>query len=137
MEIVETGDFDRAKQFLGDSVRTDEIGMLNQEFHVMLDKIDFLIHENYEKQLLLKDTKYKMLQAQINPHFLYNTLNSINWMIRAKRNGEAAEMTVALGTILRSALSKEQYSTLESEITNSYLIPHMTLQPHYQGECRR
>lgn len=155
MEIVETGDFNSAKQFLGTSVRTDEIGHLTQEFRVMLDKIDYLIHENYEKQLLLKDTKYKMLQAQINPHFLYNTLNSINWMIRAGRNDEAAQMTVALGAILRSALSKETYSTLQEEIENlkkyitiqehryrkravfcmetqvsgSYLIPHMTLQP--------
>ena len=155
MEIVETGNFDSAKQYLGTSTRTDEIGQLTQEFRVMLDKIDYLIHENYEKQLLLKDTKYKMLQAQINPHFLYNTLNSINWMIRAGRNDEAAQMTVALGAILRSALSKETYSTLQEEIDNlkkyitiqehryrkravfcleaqvfgSYLIPHMTLQP--------
>lgn len=155
MEIVETGNFDSAKQYLGTSTRTDEIGQLTQEFRVMLERIDYLIHENYEKQLLLKDTKYKMLQAQINPHFLYNTLNSINWMIRAGKNDEAAEMTVALGAILRSALSKETYSTLQEEIENlkkyitiqehryrkravfcmetqvlgSYLIPHMTLQP--------
>ncbi|WP_242828148.1 histidine kinase [Enterocloster clostridioformis] len=43
-----------------------------------------------------------MLQAQINPHFLYNTLNSIHWMVRAGRNEEAADMTVALGEILRA-----------------------------------
>lgn len=155
MEIVETGDFTTAKQFLGNGTQEDEIGLLTQEFRVMLDKIDNLIHENYEKQLLLKDTKYQMLQAQINPHFLYNTLNSINWMIRAKKNDEAAEMTVALGTILRSALSKQQYFTLREEIENlkmyitiqkyryqkravfqvdaeftgMCLIPHMTLQP--------
>lgn len=155
MEIVETGDFASAKEVLETGARNDEIGLLTQEFRVMLDKIDYLIHENYEKQLLLKDTRYQMLQAQINPHFLYNTLNSINWMIRAKRNDEAAEMTVALGIILRSAMSKQQFSTLEEELENlkkyitiqkyryqkravfkvdadfsaSCLIPHMTLQP--------
>ena len=155
MEIVETGDFVSAKEFLGVNENEDEIGLLTQEFQVMLDKIDNLIHENYEKQLLLKDTKYQMLQAQINPHFLYNTLNSINWMIRAKKNDEAAEMTVALGALLRSALSKQQYITLREELENlkkyitiqkyryqkrvvflvdaefsgSCLIPHMTLQP--------
>ena len=155
MEIVEVGDFGKAKKFLQTSERADEIGLLTQEFRVMLDKIDNLIHENYEKQLLIKDTKYKMLQAQINPHFLYNTLNSINWMIRGKKNDEAAEMTVALGVILRSALSKEQFFTLEEEldilkryitiqefryrkravfhvssrVQGSYLIPHMTIQP--------
>lgn len=155
MQIVETGDFDQAREFLGTSTQKDEIGLMTQEFKVTLDKIDNLIHENYEKQILLKDTKYKMLQAQINPHFLYNTLNSINWMIRAKKNEEAAEMTVALGVILRSALNKQQYVTIEEEldslrkymtiqeyryrkrvsfsveceISGRYLIPHMTLQP--------
>ena len=155
MQIVETGDFDRAREFIGNSSQKDEIGLMTQEFKVTLDKIDTLIHENYEKQLLLKDTKYKMLQAQINPHFLYNTLNSINWMIRARKNEEAAEMTVALGTILRSALNKQQYVTIEEELDSlrkymtiqeyryrkrvtfsveceaagHYLIPHVTLQP--------
>lgn len=66
-----------------------------------------------EKQLLLK---YKMLQAQINPHFLYNTLNSIHWMVRAGRNEEAADMTVALGEILRAALSSKQFFTMGEEI---------------------
>lgn len=155
MQIVENGDFDQAREFLGTSMQKDEIGLMTQEFRMTLDKIDNLIHENYEKQLLLKDTKYKMLQAQINPHFLYNTLNSINWMIRAQKNDEAAEMTVALGTILRSALSKQQYVTIEEELdslkkymtiqeyryrkrvafsveceaSGRFLIPHMTLQP--------
>ena len=46
------------------------VGVLTREFKVMLDKIDVLVYENYEKQLLIKDTKYRMLQAQINPHFL-------------------------------------------------------------------
>ncbi|MGC6174791.1 sensor histidine kinase [Lacrimispora sp. 38-1] len=155
MEIVEDGNFNGAKNYLETNDRQDEIGLLTQEFKVMLDKIDNLIHEDYKKQILIKDTKYKMLQAQINPHFLYNTLNSINWMIRAKKNDEAAEMTVALGMILRSALSKEQFFTMEEEtdilkryitiqefrfrkrvvfnidadVSGSYLIPHMTIQP--------
>ncbi len=155
MQLVEQGDFAGARKFLGTAAYKDEIGLMTQEFQVTLDKIDKLIRENYEKQLLLKDTKYKMLQAQINPHFLYNTLNSINWMIRAKKNDEAAEMTIALGTILRSALSKQQYVTLEEELESlkkymtiqayryrkrmefsvecdvdgKYLIPNMTLQP--------
>ena len=155
MQIVENGDFDRDREFLGTSTQKDEIGLMAQEFRVTLDKIDNLIHENYEKQLLLKDTKYKMLQAQINPHFLYNTLNSIHWMIRSRKNDEAAKMTMALGTILRSALSKQQYVTIEEELdslkkymmiqeyryqkrvvfsveyetSGRYLIPHMTLQP--------
>ena len=155
MQIVEGGDFKKAREYLGAETGTDETGLLTQEFKTMLDKIDRLIYENYEKQLLLRDTKYKMLQAQINPHFLYNTLNSLHWMVRAGRNDEAAEMTIALGEILRAALSKKQYFTiheeinmlrrymviqqyryqkriefhLEESVSGEYLIPHMTLQP--------
>lgn len=156
MQLVESGDFKGARAYLGEDSRKDEIGLLTQEFRVSLDKIDNLIHENYEKQLLLKDTRYKMLQAQINPHFLYNTLNSIHWMIRSGKNKEAAEMTVALGDILHAALSKEPYVTIQEELytlkkyimiqkyryqkrvvfeveedaeAEPYRIPHMTLQP--------
>ena len=155
MQIVETGDFAQARRFLGNSTQKDEIGQITQEFGIALDKINHLIHENYEKQLLLQDTKYKMLQAQINPHFLYNTLNSIHWMIRSGKNEEAAKMTVALGTILRAAMSGRPYVTIDEELDNlkkyitiqeyryksrirfslvceatgTCLIPHMTLQP--------
>ena len=155
MQTAGTGDFAAARSLLEMRPAGDEIGLITQEFQKSLDRIDRLIHENYEKQLLLKDTKYKMLQAQINPHFLYNTLNSIHWMIRAGKNTEAAEMTVALGTILRAALSGQPYVTIEEELDSlkkymkiqkyrygarivfsldcqaqeKWLIPHMTLQP--------
>lgn len=82
----------------------------------MLETVDTLIHENYEKQLLLKDTKYKMLRAQINPHFLYNTLNVIHWMIRAKRNEEAGRMIVELGDILHYSFSQTPYAIISDEI---------------------
>ena len=76
MQIVENGDFQGAREMLTETDRQDEIGTLSREFRTMLETVDTLIHENYEKQLLLKDTKYKMLRAQINPHFLFNTLNT-------------------------------------------------------------
>ena len=156
MEIVEAGDFQKAKAFLKDIDRKDEVGILTQEFKVMLDRITLLIHENYEKQLLIKDTQYQALQAQINPHFLYNTLNSINWMIRRGRNDEASNMLISLSELLRAALRKEPDSTVgdELELLHSYIaiqqiryqrravftieadeglaqyrIPHMVLQP--------
>lgn len=155
MEIVVKGDFKRAGAYLDEEERADEVGILTREFKLTMDKIDHLIHENYEKQLLLQDTRYRMLQAQINPHFLYNTLNSIHWTIRSGQNEEAAKMTVALGTILRAALSREPYFcmkeeldilkkyimiqeyryrrraeiTVETEVEEDALIPHMTIQP--------
>ncbi|MDY4169216.1 MAG: histidine kinase, partial [[Ruminococcus] gnavus] len=116
MQVVETGDFESAKQIPMDAEREDEVGLLTKEFRVMLDQIDVLVKENYEKQFLLKDTKYKMLQAQINPHFLYNTLNVIHWMIRAKENEKASRMIVELGALLRASFNENPYITVEEEI---------------------
>lgn len=156
MQVVETGDFESAKQIPMDAEREDEVGLLTKEFRVMLDQIDVLVKENYEKQFLLKDTKYKMLQAQINPHFLYNTLNVIHWMIRAKENEKASRMIVELGALLRASFDENPYIAVEEEIgmlenylkiqryryedradftvekngnLGKYVMPRMTLQP--------
>ena len=156
MRIVENGNFQGAKELLSQETGQDEVSVLSQEFSVMLDKIDLLIHENYEKQLLLKDTEYKMLQAQINPHFLYNTLNALNWMVKAGRNSEAGKMIVELGSLLHASFAKEPYTTVEEEVDTvrsyitiqqfryqkrvefdvetegnlcAYMVPRMILQP--------
>lgn len=156
MQIVKRGDFKMAVSMLGNEVNQDEVGILTQEFRAMLEKIDVLIYENYEKQILLKDTNYKMLQAQINPHFLYNTLNTVAWMVKGQKNEEAIQMITELGKILRASFSKEQYVTVDEELDivqgyitiqqyryknraefqisrsgsmGEYIIPKMVLQP--------
>lgn len=123
MYLVERGDFREAKEFLKVEERHDEAGLLTQEFQIMLGKIDSLIHENFEKQLLLMDTRYQMLQAQINPHFMSNTLNAVNWMIKAGENRDASKMIVELGNLLQAAVSPELYTTVEREmeIAESYI----------------
>ena len=68
VKSVEGGDFDTARAMLPAVPSADEIGTLTRDVDTMLGQIDTMIHENYEKQLLLQDTRYKMLQAQINPH---------------------------------------------------------------------
>ncbi len=113
MQAVENGNF---QVDLPVVERMDEVGLLEQEFKIMLEKINVLIHENYEKQFVLKDTKYKMLQAQINPHFLYNTLNTIHWMIKAGCSDDAGKMILELSGLLRAAFAKEAYVDIESEI---------------------
>ncbi len=132
MQIVETGDFTAAKEFLTETERTDEIGMLTKEFRLMVEQVDTLIKENYEKQILLKDTKYKMLRAQINPHFLYNTLNVVNWMIKAGRNEEAGKMIIQLGAILHYSFARTPYATVkeELEMVKSFIAIQKT---RYQG----
>ena len=131
MQIVATGDFQAAKNVIENEDQQDETGMLSKEFYIMLEKIDALIHENYEKQLLIKDTKYKMLQAQINPHFLYNTLNAINWMVKSERNQDAVKMIMRLGELLRAAFAEDPYIKIaeEVEVAKSY----MTIQKYRYG----
>lgn len=116
MYLVERGDFQEAREFLKVEDRSDEAGLLTQEFQIMLEKIDSLIHENYEKQLVLMDTRYQMLQAQINPHFMSNTLNAVNWMIKAGENRDASKMIVELGNLLQAAFSQDLYTTVEREM---------------------
>ena len=150
------GNFSAARAMLPADPAADEIGTLTREFDSMLGKIDTLIHENYEKQILLQETRYKMLQAQINPHFLYNTLGTLNWLVKAGNREDACKMIVSLGDILRAALSPRQSSTAAADVqlANSYIaiqqlryksrahftltssgeleqwyLPHFTLQP--------
>ncbi len=115
MKIVETGDFEGARAYLTLEERGDETGLLQREFDTMLRRINELIEENYEKQLLLKDTSYKMLRAQINPHFIYNTLNTINWMVKWNKNEEVSRLIVEFGKLLRSSFAGEPFATVEEE----------------------
>lgn len=156
VQVVEGGDFAAARALLPADPAGDEVGALIREFDVMLRQIDTLIHENYEKQLMLQETRYKMLQAQINPHFLYNTLSTLNWLVRAGDKEDAGKMIVSLGDILRAALSPRDNSTAAADVqlARSYIdiqqlryknraaftltaegdlehwyLPHFTLQP--------
>lgn len=106
------------------SDRHDEIGKLHRQFDQMANEIQELIHINYLNQILIKNAEIKALEMQINPHFLYNTLESINW--RAKQVGEKqiSQMVQSLGNLLRMTLSKTESSfTLKDELqlVNSYL----------------
>ena len=116
VKSVEGGDFDTARAMLPAVPSADEIGTLTRDVDAMLGQIDNLIHENYEKQLLLQDTRYKMLQAQINPHFLYNTLSTLSWLVRAGKNEEAGRLIINLGNMLRAALSPKQNTTAAADV---------------------
>jgi two-component system sensor histidine kinase YesM len=104
--------------------RHDELGMLHNEFDDMVCKINTLIEDNYIKQLLIKDTQLKALQQQINPHFLYNTLNAINWEAEALNAPTIPAIVESLSALLRSTLS-EKSETLplqnELELLHHYL----------------
>jgi two-component system, sensor histidine kinase YesM len=117
MRRVAMGELEITQASGWDSLRTDEIGELQSDFHIMVQKIDILIKENYTKQLMIKDAQLKALQAQINPHFLYNTLDSINWLAKANKQKEISLMAEALGNLLRKTIEhSEQVITIQEEI---------------------
>lgn len=100
-----------------------DINNLATQFNKMLNRIDILMEENRQKQTELIETELQMLRAQINPHFIYNTLNSISWL--AVFNGQTQIKTQLsnLTTLLRSAYSNpDQLITIadEKEILTCY-----------------
>lgn len=99
------------------TLRTDEFGLLHQQFDSMAEEIQELIQVNYVKELLVKDANYKALEAQMNPHFLYNVLESVNWRAKAIGESQISLMVESLGKLLRVALSEDNDTfTLGKEI---------------------
>ncbi|WP_051986281.1 cache domain-containing sensor histidine kinase [Clostridium amazonitimonense] len=84
----------------------DEIGQLGKSFNDMVKEINRLIKEVYEKQYLVQESEFKSLKAQVNPHFLYNTLESIHWMAKLKDYEGVTDMVVSLGKLLRYSTNK-------------------------------
>ncbi|MCD8371211.1 MAG: sensor histidine kinase, partial [Clostridiales bacterium] len=107
------------------SYPADEIGLLYKNFDAMVEKIETLIEENYVNELLKKEAQIKALESQIDPHFLYNTLDSINWRARLIKSDEISQITTSLGTLLRISLSKDTEGfCLRQELTlvENYIV---------------
>ena len=86
--------------------RSDEFASLYNGFNSMTASINKLVKELYELKLMKKDAELKVLQSQINPHFLYNTLDSMYWMSRLGKNEELSDMISAFSGYLKINLSK-------------------------------
>jgi two-component system sensor histidine kinase YesM len=104
MRQVEAGNL-KARVELSSS---DELGLLGKSFNKMVARLNSLINSITEKQERLKQAEIKALQAQINPHFLYNTLDTIKWLAKLDRIEELKIIVTELGKLLRNSISSSQ-----------------------------
>lgn len=110
-----------------DIQQNNEISQIAKEFNAMTIQIKTLIKENKEVEKTKRKTELKALQDQINPHFLYNTLDSIVWMSEVGNNKDVVTMTSSLAKLFRISISKgRQYITLEEEL--EHIKSYLTIQ---------
>ncbi|ETT63661.1 multi-sensor signal transduction histidine kinase [Paenibacillus sp. FSL R7-277] len=104
---------------------TDEIADLGQSFNIMVEQIKELLAQSIRKQQQLQKAELRTLQAQINPHFLYNTLDSIVWMAEAGNHDGVIRLVKALSAFFRLSLNNgRDWIQIRSELAHvqSYLI---------------
>ena len=103
---------------------SEELTVLGTEFNEMLDRIQAMAEEELQNKMLVERTEFKMFQAQINPHFLYNSLSLINWKALEAGQQDISKITLALSSFYRTSLNRgKNVLTIEKEIENmkSYL----------------
>lgn len=110
----------------------NELGEIGHTVNQLAVNIEHLMNEriNFEKQK--KDLEYQMLQKQVNPHFMYNTLNSIKWMALAQGSSGIAEMTTALAHLLKN-ISKSTSSMVSIQEEFHLLNDYYTIQKYRYG----
>lgn len=105
----------------------DEVGQLSQHFNMMVYNINDLIDRVYNETMLRQEAELKSLRMQINPHFLYNTLDMMSWISRNRGVPEVGEVAVSLGNILRYTINGSDFATIGEElehIRNYFMIQH-------------
>lgn len=123
MQAVEKGDFDIRVDIQSD----DEIGALGKDFNIMIAEIRALISQNTLQQEQKRKSELKALQMQINPHFLYNTLDSVIWMAEGGKEQEVITMVSALARLFRISISKgKEIIDIASEV--EHVANYLTIQ---------
>ena len=112
-------------KYKADKANVVEFSTLSASFEHMVHMIQSLMEKVHNEEIVLRKTELKALQAQINPHFLYNTLDSIQWMCEQDNSKEAVEMVGALAKLFRISISHgNEFITISDELRHaeSYLI---------------
>ncbi|WP_438431798.1 sensor histidine kinase [Gorillibacterium sp. sgz500922] len=106
---------------------TDEVADLGRSFNTMIEQIKRLIDKTVEEEKQIQKAELKILQAQINPHFLYNTLDSIIWMAEAGKNAEVIDLVAAISRFFRISLSKgHDWISIRDEL--EHIRSYLTIQ---------
>ncbi|MEK3885602.1 sensor histidine kinase [Paenibacillus sp. PL2-23] len=95
-----------------------EANELNMSYNKMVNDIHQLIEIGYQKELAQHRAEIKTLHAQIHPHFLYNTLEAINWILREQGQNQTASLILDLSELFRYSISSSEFATLEQELTH-------------------
>ena len=114
--------------------RTDEIGGIYRSYAQLQNRINSLIQEIYVKNLEKKDAELALLQSQINPHFLYNTLDSINWLALMHEEEEISNMVTALSDTFRLSLMKNNSYFVQLALEIEYIESYLMLQKFRYGD---
>ncbi len=112
MKRFRKGDFDAKIEM----EREDEFEQLAVGFNKMTAQLKDTMEERVRAERKVNETRIEMMQAQLNPHFLYNTLDTIKWVAKANGVQEVATMSASLAGILRTSISQKQFCTLSQEI---------------------
>ncbi|WP_340027384.1 histidine kinase [Paenibacillus sp. FSL H7-0940] len=113
MKRVRDGQFDTRVRI----ETRDELGFIGERFNAMASRIDTLIHEVYERELSEKEAELKAIQAQLNPHFLYNTLSMFFWKFYMLGDEKSARLVTALSEMLQYTLEPvKQLTTVQDEM---------------------
>jgi two-component system sensor histidine kinase YesM len=123
MKIVEKGNFGIQTEIN----QMNEIGQLGRTFNLMVSRIRNLMQEIIHTQENKRKSELQLLQAQINPHFLYNTLDSIVWMAEQKKNEEVVLMTSALAKLFRASITKDQ-ELVEVRVEMDHITNYLLIQ---------
>lgn len=114
------GDFSKRVHIEG----KDEIAQLGCEYNSMAENIENLVEKVLKMEITQQQAELEFLKMQINPHFLFNTLDTINWMAISSQNMEISEMVMALAELLRTTLKSDTFVPIETELrtVKNYLM---------------